>query len=133
MFAKLSLTLGCSFEKTWGKGVLTVASLLWLLAIWCSPSVCFAQNGVLPSTFKWTSTGPLATPQNGSLAMKHFSCVNYNGKYIVYFTTVNSAGTWGGGMMNYNSWSDMATGAGYQMSRDNVARTLFCCLQIHRR
>ena len=77
----------------------TVASLLWLF--WCSSSVCFAQNGALPSTFRWTSTGPLATPQNGSLAMKDFTCVNYNGKYIVYFTTVDSAGIWAGGMMTF--------------------------------
>jgi alpha-L-arabinofuranosidase len=120
-----SLTLRCSFAKTWGKGVFTVASVLWLLAIWCSPSVCFAQNGALPSTFRWTSTAPLATPQNGSLAMKDFTCVNYNGKYIVYFTTADSAGIWGGGMMTFNSWSEMATAQQYQMSIGTVAPTLF--------
>ena len=37
-----SLTLRCSFAKTWGKGVFTVASLLLLLATLCSPPVCFA-------------------------------------------------------------------------------------------
>src|SRR4051812_29046387 len=94
-----SLMLRCSFAKTPGKGVFIVASLLWLLATLFSSPVCFAQNGALPSTFRWTSTATLATPQNGSLAMKDFTCVHYNGKYIVYFTTVSSAGSWGGGMM----------------------------------
>src|SRR4051794_17247622 len=118
-----SLTLRCSFAKTWRKGAFTAASLLWLLATWCSPPVCFAQNGALPSTFQWKSTDPLATPQNGSLAMKDFTCVHYNGKYIVYFTTINSAGSWGGGMMTFNSWSEMATATQYQMPRDTVAPT----------
>jgi len=118
-----SLTLRCSFAKTCGKGVFTVVSLLWLF--WCSPPVCFAQNGVLPTTFKWTSTDPLATPQNGSLAMKDFTCVHYNGKYIVYFTTVSSAGSWGGGMMTFTNWSDMATAQQYQMPIGTVAPTLF--------
>jgi hypothetical protein len=57
--------------------------------------------------------------------MKDFTCVHYNGKYIVYFTTVNSAGSWGGGMMTFNSWSEMATATQYQMPRDTVAPTLF--------
>jgi alpha-L-arabinofuranosidase len=101
----------------------TVASLLWLF--WCSSPVCFAQNTPLPTTFKWTSTDPLATPQNGSLAMKDFTCVHYNGKYIVYFTTVDSAGSWGGGMMTFTNWSDMAAATQYQMPIGTVAPTLF--------
>jgi fibronectin type 3 domain-containing protein len=118
-----SLTLRCSFATTWGKGIFTVASLLWLF--WCFSPVCFAQNSVLPTTFKWTSTAPLATPQNGSLAMKDFTCVNYNGKYIVYFTTADSAGIWGGGMMTFTNWSDMATAPQHQMPVGTVAPTLF--------
>ena len=74
-----------SIAKMWGKGVFTVASLLWFSAICCSLPVCFAQDCALPTTFEWTSTGPLATPQNGSVALKDFSCVNYNGKFIVYY------------------------------------------------
>jgi hypothetical protein len=57
--------------------------------------------------------------------MKDFTCVHYNGKYIVYFTTVNSAGSWGGGMMTFNSWSEMATAQQYQMPIGTVAPTLF--------
>jgi hypothetical protein len=57
--------------------------------------------------------------------MKDFTCVHYNGKYIVYFTTVNSAGSWGGGMMTFNNWSEMATAQQYQMPIGTVAPTLF--------
>ena len=57
--------------------------------------------------------------------MKDFTCVHYNGKYIVYFTTVDSAGSWGGGMMTFNNWSDMATAQQYQMPIGTVAPTLF--------
>jgi alpha-L-arabinofuranosidase len=57
--------------------------------------------------------------------MKDFTCVHYNGKYIVYFTTVDSAGSWGGGMMTFNTWSDMATAQQYQMPIGTVAPTLF--------
>ena len=57
--------------------------------------------------------------------MKDFTCVHYNGKYIVYFTTVDSSGNWGGGMMTFNSWSEMATAQQYQMPIGTVAPTLF--------
>ena len=106
-----------SLAKMWGKGVFTTASVLYFSAICCSLPVCFAADSVpagtqnsiavnvtstsspctLPKTFKWTSTGPLATPQNGSLSMKDFSCVVYNNQFTVYFSTVNSSGTVGRG------------------------------------
>ncbi len=113
-----------SIAKMWGKGVFTAASLLWFSAICCSLPVCFAQDCALPATFEWTSTGPLAQPQNGSLSMKDFSCVNYNGEFIVYFSTVNSSGAWGGGMMTFTNWSQMATATQYQMPLATVAPTL---------
>src|SRR3954466_1557367 len=100
-------------------------SFLLIFCLLSSARLAWAQNGVLPSTFRWTSTDPLATPQNGSLAMKDFTCVHYNGKYIVYFTTVDSVGSWGGGMMTFNSWPEMATAKQYQMSQGSVSPTLF--------
>ena len=57
--------------------------------------------------------------------MKDFTCVNYNGKYIVYFTTVDSAGIWAGGMMTFNNWSEMATAQQYQLPVGTIAPTLF--------
>ena len=113
-----------SIAKMWGKGVFTVAAVLWFSAICCSLPVCFAQDCALPTTFEWTSSGPLAQPQNGWVALKDFSCVNYNGKFIVYMSTVNSSGSYGGAMMTFTNWSQMATAAQYAMPLATVAPTL---------
>lgn len=63
----------------------------------------------LPTTFRWTSTGPLAQPQNGWVALKDFSDVVYNNQHIVYMSTVNDAGSYGGAVMTFPDWPQMAT------------------------
>ncbi len=113
-----------SIAKMRGKGVFTVASVLWFSAICCSLPVCYAQDCALPTTFEWTSSGPLAQPQNGWVALKDFSCVNYNGKFIVYMSTVNSSGSYGGAMMTFTNWSQMATATQYPLPTGGVAPTL---------
>lgn len=102
------------------------ASVLWFSMI-CSllaVSVCFAQDCMLPTDFVWTSTGALAQPQNGWIALKDFSCVKYNGTYIVDMSTVNSSGNYGGGMMTFTNWSQMATATQYAMPVGTVAPEL---------
>jgi hypothetical protein len=55
------------------------------------------------------STGPLARPQNGWVALKDFSDVVYNNQHLVYMSTVNSSGNYGVGMMTpFADWSQMA-------------------------
>jgi endo-1,4-beta-xylanase len=82
----------------------------------------------LPRTFKWTSSGPLATPKapagNTWVALKDFTSVVYNGLHIVYMTTHDDGSAWGSAMFTFNDWSDAMTAPQNPTSK-GVAPTLF--------
>jgi hypothetical protein len=64
----------------------------------------------LPSTYNWTSTGPLAQPQNGQVALKDFTAVRHNGQYLVYGTTHDAGDAWNSVAFSpFTNWSDMAS------------------------
>ena len=72
-----------------------------------------ATGGALPSSFKWTSSNILISPKSDSthniIAVKDPSVVSYNGRWYVYFSTVNSAGSYGMAAISFTDWSQAAS------------------------
>jgi hypothetical protein len=78
----------------------------------------------LPTTFKWTSTGALAQPKSGWVSLKDFSSVVSNNQHVVYLSTVDSSGAYGGAMMTFTDWPQMATATQTPLPYGGVAPTL---------
>ena len=80
----------------------------------------------LPSTYDWTSTGPLAQPQPGWVSLKDFTHTPYDGRHLVHATTHDTETSWGS--MNFDlfdDWSDMDSAHQNPMPFSAVAPTLF--------
>jgi hypothetical protein len=99
-------------------------ALCGLLSISGFAGSALAQT--IPTSYSWTSTGPIISAKSDAthdiIAVKDPSAVLYNDRWVIYASTVNSAGTYGMEYLNVaKDWSDASTATPYFL--DNLPGT----------
>jgi len=96
-----------------------------ILSMTAARAVTATFNGgttcALPTTFRWTSTGPLANPRSGYVSLKDFTTFNYNGLHHVYMSNVTTGGSYGSSYASFADWPQFASATQTQMNRGTVA------------
>lgn len=79
----------------------------------------------LPSSYSWTSSNALAQPTNDWVALKDFTVAPYDGKQLVYATTIDGT-NWGSMTFGpVSDFADLGTAPQTPMNANSVAPTLF--------
>ncbi len=86
-----------------------------------SPS---GSTGSLPSSFSWSSSGILISPQSNSthslVSVKDPSVVHYNGRWYVLVSTVNSSGSYSMAQISFTDWAQAASAPLYYLDQTPI-------------
>jgi hypothetical protein len=76
----------------------------------------------IPTTFKWTSTGPLVTAiadeAHPIVSVKDPTVVYFNEQWNIYATTADASGHWSLVYLHFDEWSQAASARPYYMSEN---------------
>jgi hypothetical protein len=116
---------------------LLLTATVALSALHCGSSPRHVESETicpLPTTFKWTSSGVLASPKSTAghtlLSLKDFTCVRWNDLFHVYATVYDqSVSDWNMVYFNFRDWSQAAAASQFYMqdspTHGGVAPQLF--------
>jgi endo-1,4-beta-xylanase len=105
-----------------------------LVAVWCfglvsaagSASAAGPPRGAagLPSSFQWSSSGPLIGPKPDAahpvVSVKDPSVIRYKGRWLVYATTANTAGGWSLEYTSFRDWSQAPAASPYYLDQTAI-------------
>ena len=81
-----------------------------------------------PTTFKWTSTGPLAQPKSppgrNFVSLKDFTIVRWQDAYHVYATVFDTTKSWSTVYFRFTDWAQADAAEQIPFTRNAVAPTL---------
>lgn len=82
------------------------------------------RDGEQPSSFQWNSTGALIAPKSDAthsiISVKDPSVVRYQDKWLVYLTTVNSAGRYSMAYLSFTDWADAGAATPYYLDQSAI-------------
>jgi hypothetical protein len=88
----------------------------------------------LPSSFRWTSTGPLVSPipdaTHPILSVKDPSVVFFNDRWHVFATTANTAGSWSMIYLTFADWAEAAAAQPYYLDNNPNLRGYHAAPQV---
>jgi poly(hydroxyalkanoate) depolymerase family esterase len=83
-----------------------------------------AHGRPLPSQVQWHSTGALMAPKSDAthaiISVKDPSVVRHKGRWLVYFTTVDSAGKYNMAYTSFRDWADAPSAPYYYLDRSAI-------------